>query len=221
MNSPTELTPASQSRPGRPRALDHVKQREIIAVVSAGFSIERAARYVDCAASTIRRECRRNPNFDTELRRASLTAELSPLQALREAARKYWRAAAWLLERLDPERFGKPNPRYIKPEQLEAFSSIIMQIISREVENPQERQRIYDKIGELQKSAERLMLTLRDTPPRRRSRRRASELTPAARDLLAEIDRAVFSAPTANDQKTVGDCPGHHRRDGSAESSAR
>jgi len=190
----------SHSRPGRPRALDQVKQREIIAVVTAGFGIERAARYVDCAASTIRRECRRNPNFDTELRRAGLTGELCPLQAIREAARKYWRAAAWLLERLDPERFGKQNPRHIKPDQLEAFSSIIMEIVGREVANPQERHRIYDKISELQKSTERLMLTVRDTPPRRRSRRRASELTPAARDLLAEIDRAVFSAPNANGQ---------------------
>lgn len=190
----------SNSRAGRPRALDDVKRREIIALTTAGFSIERAARYVDCAASTIRRECRRNPNFDTELRRAGLTAELCPLQALREAARKYWRAAAWLLERLDPERFGKQNPRHIKPDQLEAFSSIIIEIVSREVADPQERQRIYDKIGELQKSTERLVLTVRDTPPRRRSRRRASELTPAARDLLAEIDRAVFSAPNANGQ---------------------
>jgi hypothetical protein len=99
---------------------------------------------------------------------------------------------------MDPERFGKQNPRHIKPEQLEAFSSIIMEIIGREVESPQERQRIYDKIAELQKSSERLLLTFRDTPPRRRSRRRASELTPAATDLLAEIDRAVFGADSEN-----------------------
>jgi hypothetical protein len=172
----------------------------VIALITAGFSIERAARYVDCAASTIRRECRRNPEFDRDLRRACFSAELSPLQAVREAARKYWRAGAWLLERLDPQRFGKQNPRHVTPEQLQAFSSIITEIVSREVANPQERQRIYDKICELQKSTERLMLTVRDTPPRRRSRRRASGLTPAARGLLAEIDRAVFSAPNPNDQ---------------------
>jgi hypothetical protein len=200
MNTPTELTSESNCRPGRPRALDHVKQREILALVTAGFSIERAARYVDCAASTIRRECLRNPQFGGELRRAALSAELSPLQAIREAARKYWRAGVWLLEHMDPERFGKQNPRHVKPEQLEAFSSIIMEIISREVENPQERQRIYDKIAQLQKSTERLIQTARDTPPRRRSRRRAAELTPAASDLLAEIDRAVFYAPDANGQ---------------------
>jgi hypothetical protein len=198
MNTPIDPTANATSRPGRPRALDHVKQGEIIATVTAGFSIDRAARYVGCASSTIRRECRRNPKFDTELRRACLSAELCPLQAIREAARKYWRAAAWLLERLDPERFGKQNPRHIKPDQLEAFSSIITEIVSREVANPQERQRIYDKIGTLQKSTERLMLILRDTPPRPRSRRRASEITSAARDLLAEIDRAVIGAPNAN-----------------------
>jgi hypothetical protein len=57
--------------------------------------------------------------------------------------------------------------------------------------SPQERQHIYDKIFNLQKSTDRLMLTVRDTPPRRR----ASELTPAATDLLAEIDRARHKRP--------------------------
>lgn len=200
MTMPPEPTPASNPRPGRPRALDHVKQREIIAVVSAGFSIERAAHYVDCAPSTIRRECRRNPQFDKEIRRACLSAQLSPLQAIREAARKYWRAAAWLLERLDPERFGKQRPGEVKPEELEAYISIIADIIGREIADPHERQRIYDKIDALQKSTDRLALTIRDTPPRRRSRRHASELTPAASELFAEIERAVFSPPTVDGQ---------------------
>jgi hypothetical protein len=198
MSSSNNSNNHSKSRPGRPRALDHVKQREVIASVNAGFSIDRAARYVGCAPSTIRRECRRNPEFDRDLRRACFSAELYPLQALREAARKYWRAAAWLLERLDPARFGKPRPGYVKPEELEAFTSIFSGIISREVADPKERQRIYDRLHELDKSTQRLLSVIRDTPPRTRSRRRASELTPAARDLLAEIDRAVFGAPTTN-----------------------
>jgi hypothetical protein len=59
MSSPNNSNNNSKSRRGRPRALDHVKQREVIASVNAAFSIDRAARYVGCAPSTIRRECRR------------------------------------------------------------------------------------------------------------------------------------------------------------------
>jgi hypothetical protein len=186
-------SPIHKSRKaGRPRALDHVKQREIIAVVTAGFSIERAARYVDCAASTIRRECRRNPQFCGELRRAALSAELSPLQAIRESARKYWRAGAWLLERLDPERFGKRVPGHIKPEQLEAFTEVLLDIVGKEVASPEERQRLYDRIAELNTYAERQGEILRDTPPRRRSKRRASnQLSPAAQQIFDEINQAV------------------------------
>jgi hypothetical protein len=199
MSSSNNANNNSKSRPGRPRALDHVKRREIIATVTAGFSIERAARYVDCAASTIRRECRRNPQFCRELRRAALTAELCPLQAVREAARKYWRAGAWLLERLDPERFGKRHPGHIGPEQLEAFAEVLLDIVRNEVANPDERQRLYDRIGELKTYAERLGEILRDTPPRRRSKRRASnQLSPAAQRILKEINQAVDGEPNAN-----------------------
>lgn len=196
MTMSNEPVPAFHSRPGRPRALDLTRQREIIAVISAGFSIERAARYVNCSPSTIRRECRRNPQFDNELRRASLTAQLSPLQSIRAAGRKYWRAAAWLLERLDPERFAKQNPRYLKHEAIEAYVNIIAQIIGSEVADPHQRQRIYDKICALQKIGERRSRAVEDTPPRRRSRLRARcrgvELTPVAREILAEINRATI-----------------------------
>ncbi|MCI0381233.1 MAG: hypothetical protein L0215_26915, partial [Gemmataceae bacterium] len=99
-------------------------------------SLEGTARYVGCAPSTIRREALRNSEFNDALRRASCTAEITPLQALREAATKYWRAAAWLLERLDPQRFGKQNLCYLKPEDYAHFLQIVAEIFKDEVRDP-------------------------------------------------------------------------------------
>jgi hypothetical protein len=191
MNTCTELTPASNSRPGRPRALDELKRAKIVAAVTAGFNIERAARYVGCAASTIHRECRRNPQFCRELDLAIFTSELAPLNAIREAAKKDWRAGVWLLERLNPELFGLRKPGQIGPEQLKAFTECIARILAEEVKDPHERQRVYDKLNALEKSADRMVQAEANTPPRRRTRRRAHELNPAATALLAEVEQTV------------------------------
>src|SRR3972149_3390604 len=100
----------------RPRALDELKRREICALVSAGCGIAEAARYVGCNPVTIRREAPRNAEFHEPLRNADLRAELSPLQALRQAAHTHWRAAAWFLERTQPDRFGRRNPDTVTPQ---------------------------------------------------------------------------------------------------------
>jgi hypothetical protein len=115
---------------GRPRALDDTKRREICALISAGSGVERAASYVGCSTSTIHREAARNAGFDEQLRRAELAAELEPLQLLRKKANTHWRAAAWLLERFNPERFVKPQPmRVPRDEVVEILNRLAAMII--------------------------------------------------------------------------------------------
>ena len=148
-------TPSSQPRkPGRPHALDDTMRREICALVSAGCGIEGAAKYVGCAASTVRREGVLNPEFGDALRRAQLSAELAPLQLMREFARKYWRAAAWLLERTNPQRFAKQNVRWLKPEQLGEFTQMVGQIIRDEVQDDDAKLRVARRLQKLTKWAE-------------------------------------------------------------------
>ncbi len=96
---------------GRERILDEGKLREVCALLSAGCSLQAAAHYVQCAPNTIRREAARNPDFGRRFREARLQAQLSPLQAMRTAAASHWRAAAWMLERGDPDHFARrPSP---------------------------------------------------------------------------------------------------------------
>ena len=93
------------ARRGRPFALDDVKRGEIVALITAGYGLSDAARYVGCSVNTINRDAQRDANFHKRMREAYLAAEPKPLQALRQAATHHWRAAAWLLQRVNPDRY--------------------------------------------------------------------------------------------------------------------
>jgi hypothetical protein len=159
---------------GRPRALDEVKRREICALVSAGCAIADAAKYVGCSASTIHREAFRNRQFREQLRRAHLTNELGPLNALRHASHKYWRAAAWLLERTNPQRFAKQPIKIIKPEHCQEICDLMLDVVKQEVCDPDVLERISNRLGEIQKDAEQEAWAVQYDPlyePRRRDKR--------------------------------------------------
>jgi hypothetical protein len=121
---------------GRPRVLDEMKQREVCALVSAGFNLAGAARYVNCSANTIRRHAERDPAFREQLRKCQLSAKLEPLQALRAKAGTHWRAAAWMLRHLDPEQFADYDSKLLKPEEVGDLLSNIKQTLERIVRDP-------------------------------------------------------------------------------------
>jgi hypothetical protein len=125
--------PQSQpSRRGRPRRLDEAKLREICALVAGGCGLREAARYVDCAVNTIRREAQRNPDFRHQLRRSEMYAQLSPLRAMQQAVATHWRAAAWFLERAYPHRFARRDPSHFGPKQARRLLNEILEIIADE-----------------------------------------------------------------------------------------
>jgi hypothetical protein len=111
------------TRRGRPPVLDKTKRTQVLAVVSVGCSLARAAEFVGCARSTIRDTARRDPEFAKELDKARCSAELSLVKSIRKAANKeqYWRAAAWALERGFPEKYGPREPDALTIEQVNAL----------------------------------------------------------------------------------------------------
>jgi hypothetical protein len=134
---------------GRLRVLDEGRQREVCALISSGCSLLAAAQYVGCAPNTIRREANRNPEFGRRLREAQLQAQLSPLQAMRKAANSHWRAAAWMLERADPEHFDRrPSPAF-RPRQARALQQDILAVLNAEIEDPDLLMRIRKQIRQL------------------------------------------------------------------------
>jgi hypothetical protein len=112
MSTPqTPIPLPDDSAPSRP-VLDDKKKAKIIALITVGASRRMAARYIGCAPSTITRTAARDPEFCEQLATAEQNCDVSTLQAIRVAAGnpRYWRAAAWLLERRNPNDFALRKP---------------------------------------------------------------------------------------------------------------
>ncbi len=130
--------PVATPGPGRPPVLDEAKRKRIIALLANGSSRRIAAHYVGCAQSTITRTALRDPQFAAELAHAERNAEIEALHNLRKAAQneRYWRAAAWLLERRNPEDFAERQPNAATEEQVRqavvALADVVLEGLSEE-----------------------------------------------------------------------------------------
>jgi hypothetical protein len=134
-STPNPPLPAPSSPPpsGRPRRLNANKVNEICALITNGCGLKAAARYVGCSISTIHREARRNPDFADRLRVAERKSELTALNAIRIAARKSWRAGAYLMERADAERNAMKHARRITITQLKKYNASLVRILKLEL----------------------------------------------------------------------------------------
>ena len=153
---------ASGPGPGRPRVLDDVKRGQVAALVAAGCSVASIARFVGCSINTVRREIARDPAFQDQIRRAEIHAQLDPLQAMRRASATHWRAAAWLLERTQPEQFGRKPPGFIGPDELRRVVDEIIQTATDDIEDDGLRRQIVES---LQNAAAAASPLLRDEAP--------------------------------------------------------
>jgi len=166
---------------GRPRALDEIKRREVCALISVGCGMMDAGRYVGCSASTIRREALRNEKFHESLRQAELAAQLGPLNAIRKAAATNWRAAAWLLERTNPEQFAKQDAKMLKLEEVNEVVNQLVETIAQEIDDPATRGRVYRRL--LAEAHSSMRETFAAERPRRDPKR--------ARKMLENSDNAT------------------------------
>ena len=114
------------SQTGRPTVLDEVKRREICALYYAGISTRAIAKYVGCSPSTISNTAARDPEFACTIRNAFMRRELSLLMNIQNASPKQWRASAWMLERLYPDRYGPHVTKGTSAEQKVAWQAAII-----------------------------------------------------------------------------------------------
>jgi hypothetical protein len=140
----------SSTRPpiGKP-VLDAAKKRLVVGIIHEGGSRRQAARIIGCAGSTITRTARRDPQFGLDILQASEMLELNAVRTLNRVASqdKYWRAAVWVLERLDPERFGLRPPSTLTITEVKQVFHLTMKHLSAVLTEDQ-RRRAYEKLGE-------------------------------------------------------------------------
>jgi hypothetical protein len=180
---------------GRPRALDDAQRREVCALISAGCGFRTAAEYVGCSPSTIRREALRNPEFHEQVRSADLSCQLSPLQAIRKAAATNWRAAAWLLERTNPQRYGNQRKPAKSADVAEAMIDELFEAIRHEIKDDQ----LCNRIGIVVRTI--VGKWQRDEWAEKHHRRNPGR----AKRLISEIERARQPARERTGPKSVFD----------------
>ena len=104
------------SKRGRPSLLDAQKRKEVCSLVKVGCPLSVAAEYVGVSPGVIRYALRHNPEFAQEVKRAQVTSEVVPLANVHKAGASRWQAAAWFLERTQPERYGRRKPNVVTHE---------------------------------------------------------------------------------------------------------
>ncbi len=131
--------------------LDETKKREVFAILAVGGTRHMAAQYVGCHVETIRKAALRDPEFSDQLRKAEVGAELTFLRNIQQASKdpKQWRASAWALERLYPDRYGRRPPNSITPEQLAEVIREMGTIVAGEVRAKPFRERVLTRLSEL------------------------------------------------------------------------
>ncbi len=131
--------------------LDEHKKREVIAIVTVGCTRYTAARYVGCRPADISREIGRDRDFAAQIAKAEEAAEVYYMQQIKAAAKKeqYWRAAAWVLERRNPNRYAARGAQTITFEQLARLITQIAEIVGGEINDPQVRVNILKRLRTL------------------------------------------------------------------------
>ena len=136
---------------GRRPVLNEIKRREILAILAVGCSRRTAANYVGCSVSTIQNTAERDPKFAEDLRHAEHQSEIAYLKNIQKAARKeqYWRAAAWALERRNPEEYARRGPDVITVDQIRLLLAEFTEIVVSEVPIPLYRKNVLKRLRAL------------------------------------------------------------------------
>lgn len=129
--------------------LDEFQKREVLAILSVGGGRSTAAKYVRCAATTIRRAAERDAEFAKKLRRAEASLEVAHLKNIETAGQKYWRASAWLLERMYPDRYGARKAATWTREQVQGLLDRFLEIVLAEAPALSRRKRMATRLEQL------------------------------------------------------------------------
>jgi hypothetical protein len=182
---------------GRPFALDDIKRGEIVALISAGCGISDAARYVGCSVNTINRDASRDPSFHKRMREAFLAAELKPLQSLRQASTHHWRAAAWLLKRMNPDRYARKKEGTYTELDFQDFADQLIYVVRHEILDQEVLNRIGRRISSVRNRWEHERVTAR-------AMSRAQDRGPRGKGIDLEKPFPVIGHPIYKDGKNEG-----------------
>ena len=131
--------------------LDEAKKRDILAIITVGCTRYTAARYVGCRPADIALEIRQDKDFARQVAKSEEAAEFYYMNQIKAAAKKeqYWRAAAWVLERRNPNRYAARGAHTITFNQLARLITQIAEIVGGEIKDADVRVNILKRLNTL------------------------------------------------------------------------
>jgi len=134
----------------RRKRLTIQERNEVLAILSAGCSRAAAARCVRCSPYVLNREIVEDPLFAEQVAKAEEGIELFYLSRIRTASlqEQHWRAAAWVLERRLPDRYGSQKPKSLSTEEVQKLMTSCFQIIAEELPDDEQRSKILNRLTE-------------------------------------------------------------------------
>ena len=119
--------------------------------MAVGCGRRTAAAYVGCAPSLITREMEKDATFAVEMQRHESNPEIGFVRNIQDAAKiaQYWRAAAWWLERRNPEDFGHKKSGVVTIAQIQGLLSGLTQIITKEVTVDRDRKYVIKRVQKM------------------------------------------------------------------------
>ncbi|MGO8691626.1 MAG: hypothetical protein ACLQLG_18560 [Thermoguttaceae bacterium] len=158
-----EKVAQKKGRARNPRAgiLDAAKRKIILGVLAKGSTRRVAAGCVGCSPTTIYRTALRDEQFALELGRAENAAKLNFANRINAAAAepRFWRAAAWWLERRSADDFALLSPKTVTFEQAGKMFVYLMEYIGLDMADDKidmALERMDELIDELQEDANAL-----------------------------------------------------------------
>jgi len=124
-------SPPVARKPDPREILDAKKRTKICGLLTLGYSRRMAAEHVGCDPSTITRTAQRDETFRQQLAAAQSDADIDALRLIRRTAdqEKYWRAAAWILERRNPDEYGRRAPNSFSGEEVMRILDRVLQVV--------------------------------------------------------------------------------------------
>ena len=104
---------------GSSRIMTPERREKFCELLAESHTIEEASEAVGVSIRTVQRERKRDEDFDHEVLLA-LQKTPDPLKLMEQAARTHWRAAAWLLERQNPEEYARKPVNTTSPKRVAA-----------------------------------------------------------------------------------------------------
>lgn len=116
MPKPVFIPKKPAKKPGRPTLLNATRQASLLTAIEQGMPLKQAAAIAGMSYDTLNHWQKRGENesapeeyrqFCQQLRRSQAVAMQVHLSSICDAAKRDWRAAAWMLERRYPEDFAR------------------------------------------------------------------------------------------------------------------